>query len=175
MSADALTWVAELMAISARTAPKTRGEDYIVLKVLGKEETARLGEAMLEYGKSTGRSNFARDGESVKRSEAMLLVGLKEARPSRLDCGACGWERCAELPPPREGSEFKGPHCFWRGVDLGIAIGSAVKTASLLNADNRIMYRAGVVARKLGFLEADVVLGIPLSATGKNIFFDRKG
>ena len=58
-------------------------------------------------------------------------------------------------------------------MDLGIAVGSAVKTASMLNVDNRIMYRIGVVARKMKLIEGDVVLGIPLSATGKNIFFDR--
>jgi len=34
-------------------------------------------------------------------------------------------------------------------LDLGIAIGSAVRTASLLNVDNRIMFRAGTAARKL--------------------------
>jgi uncharacterized ferredoxin-like protein len=56
---------------------------------------------------------------------------------------------------------------------MGIAIGSAVKTASLHNADNRIMYRLGVVAREAGLVDWDFVMGIPLSATGKNIFFDR--
>ncbi|MGE5577770.1 MAG: DUF2148 domain-containing protein, partial [Syntrophothermus sp.] len=58
-------------------------------------------------------------------------------------------------------------------IDLGIAAGSAVKTASLLNVDNRVMYRIGVLARKLGLIDADVVLGIPLSATGKSPYFDR--
>jgi uncharacterized ferredoxin-like protein len=43
----------------------------------------------------------------------------------------------------------------------------------MLNVDNRIMYRAGVVARKMGLIDADIVMGIPLSATGKNIYFDR--
>jgi uncharacterized ferredoxin-like protein len=56
---------------------------------------------------------------------------------------------------------------------MGIALGSAVKTASLLNVDNRIMYRAGAVAREMGLIDADVVMGIPLSATGKSIYFDR--
>ena len=50
-----------------------------------------------------------------------------------------------------------------------------MKTASLLNVDNRIMYRIGVLARKMGFTQDDVVMGIPLSAQGKNIYFDRKG
>jgi uncharacterized ferredoxin-like protein len=41
------------------------------------------------------------------------------------------------------------------------------------NVDNRIMYRISPVARKMGLIDADVVLGVPLSATGKNIYFDR--
>jgi uncharacterized ferredoxin-like protein len=36
------------------------------------------------------------------------------------------------------------------------------------------MYRAGVVARKAGLCDCDMCMGIPLSVTGKNIFFDRK-
>jgi uncharacterized ferredoxin-like protein len=42
--------------------------------------------------------------------------------------------------------------------------------------DNRIMYSVGKAALDLGLLgkEAVVAYGIPLSATGKNPFFDRK-
>jgi uncharacterized ferredoxin-like protein len=69
--------------------------------------------------------------------------------------------------------EFRGPQCAYRLLDMGIALGSAAKTAGLLNADNRIMYRAGVVAREMGLVDADYVMGIPISATGKSIFFDR--
>ena len=59
-------------------------------------------------------------------------------------------------------------------IDLGIALGSAVKTASEMNVDNRIMLSAGMGAQELGILNAEVTLGIPLSIKGKNIFFDRK-
>lgn len=58
-------------------------------------------------------------------------------------------------------------------IDLGIALGSAVKTASEMNVDNRIMLSVGMAAQELGILNAEVVLGVPLSITGKNIFFDR--
>ncbi len=71
-------------------------------------------------------------------------------------------------------ADFKGPQCAFRLLDLGIALGSAVKTASLFNVDNRIMYRIGAVARKIGISQDDVVIGIPLSAEGKSIYFDRK-
>jgi uncharacterized ferredoxin-like protein len=59
-------------------------------------------------------------------------------------------------------------------TDLGVAVGSAAKTASLHNMDNRVMYSAGVAALRLGWLDGcRVGYGIPISATGKNIFFDR--
>jgi uncharacterized ferredoxin-like protein len=44
----------------------------------------------------------------------------------------------------------------------------------MMNVDNRIMYRVGVVARELELIDADFVMGIPLSVTGKSIYFDRK-
>jgi uncharacterized ferredoxin-like protein len=35
------------------------------------------------------------------------------------------------------------------------------------------MYRAGVAARGSGLIDADFVMGIPLSVRGKSIYFDR--
>ncbi len=164
---------AELAAVSARTAPKSKGEDFVKVMIVEGDELKRLADAMVEYGARTGRRNFDRDGNNVRSSGAMLLIGLKDARPCGLNCGACGFPTCNEVIP-RELDEFKGPQCAWRHQDLGIAVGSAVKTLSMLNIDNRIMYRAGVVARKAGFCDWDMVMGIPLSVTGKNIYFDRK-
>ncbi|MFC1957077.1 DUF2148 domain-containing protein, partial [Chloroflexota bacterium] len=57
---------------------------------------------------------------------------------------------------------------------LGIALGSAVKLASELNVDNRMMYTIGATAKKLGLLDSDIIIGIPLSATGKSVYFDRR-
>ncbi|TDA70709.1 MAG: hypothetical protein D9V47_00460 [Clostridia bacterium] len=165
---------AELMELAARTAPKTGGKDFLAVTVVSGPDLARLAAAMVAYGGDSGKKNFDRDGENVRNSEAVLLIGLKNPATGGLDCGACGHDRCTELEEGQhEGPEFRGPWCAWRLVDLGLAVGSAVKTASLLNVDNRVMYRVGVVARRIGLVEADVVLGIPLAATGKNIFFDR--
>lgn len=60
-------------------------------------------------------------------------------------------------------------------IDLGIALGSAVSIASNHRVDNRIMGRIGLAAQKLKLLgeEASIIYGIPLSVSGKNIFFDR--
>jgi uncharacterized ferredoxin-like protein len=44
----------------------------------------------------------------------------------------------------------------------------------MLNVDNRVQQRVGAAARDLSYIKAEVVMGIPVSITGKNIFFDRK-
>jgi len=163
--------VADLMAIAARTAPKTAGTDFLVIEILDGEGLRRLGEGMLAHGERTRKPNFDRDGKNVLDSEAVVLIGLKEAQVPDLNCGACGEATC--IAPNTYEGEFKGPNCALRHLDLGIALGSAVRTAAMLNVDNRIMYRAGVVARELQLIDADFVMGIPLSATGKSIYFDR--
>ena len=163
--------VAELMALSARTAPKGRGEDFVVTEVLEGDVLRTLSQKMLEFGERTGKDLFDRDANNVLNSDAVLLLGLKGAEPLGLNCGACGAEEC--ITPNTYDGEFSGPQCSLRMLDLGIAIGSAVKTAGLLNVDNRVMYRIGPVAREMGLIDADVVIGIPLSATGKSIYFDR--
>jgi uncharacterized ferredoxin-like protein len=166
--------VAQLMAIAATTAPKTAGQDFVRAKILHGEALKQLGQAMIAFGERVGKGNFDRDGENVLKSDAVVLIGLEEPEHVGLDCGACGYEDCAllEAQPPVD-VEFKGPTCAYRLLDMGIALGSAVKTASLFNVDNRIMYRIGAAARDAGMVDWDFVMGIPLSVSGKSIFFDR--
>lgn len=164
--------VAGLMELSARTAPKAAGQDFISSRVISGGDLIVLADAMVRYGEEKGKTNFDRDAANVRFSEALLLLSIEQAKPAGLNCGACGKSRCSDLKPD-EGPEFPGPLCAWRVMDLGIALGSAAKTAGVLNADNRIMYRAGVVARNISMISGDLVVGIPISATGKNIYYDR--
>jgi len=80
---------AELMALSARTAPKSAGKDFVVIKIISGDEVMRLGELMVQYGIEKNKRNFDRDGENVKNSPVLLLIGLKDAQTMGLDCGAC--------------------------------------------------------------------------------------
>ncbi|MDZ7760482.1 MAG: DUF2148 domain-containing protein [Desulfovermiculus sp.] len=171
---EGIDHIARFMAISATTAPKSKGENYVRTKVLEGREIQELAQAMNTFGQRTGKKDFDRDGAGVARSEAVLLVGLEKAPPVGLNCGACGFADCKTMQeqPPNQG-EFQGPICSFRHLDLGIALGSAVKTASMFNVDNRIMYRIGVAARDMATVEWELVMGIPLSVSGKNIFFDR--
>src|SRR5512136_1513599 len=132
---DIVQTVAELMEISAVTAPKTAGKDFVVTKILGSEDCQKLGKEMIQYGKDTGKKNFDRDGANVEKSEAILLVGIKNAAPVGLNCGACGLSKCLQINSGVQEGEFLGPQCLFRVLDLGIALGSAVKTASTLNVD----------------------------------------
>jgi len=174
----AVELVAGLMALSARTAPKGKGQDALVTRVLAGEELAALARGMDALGTDRGLRFFLRDAGNVRESDTCLLIGSRREPTAGLDCGACGFPSCAEMlkaEPAEKRTLFAGPNCAVRMADLGIAIGSAVKTASIHNVDNRVMYSAGVTALALGLLgNCTVAYGIPLKASGKNIFFDRK-
>ena len=173
---EGIETVAHLMNIAAITAPKTAGQDFVLTRIVTGEELKQLGEAMLAYGVKTGKKRFDRDGNNVLKSEAVLLIGYKQPGVAGLNCGACGFVTCDALRAQvKAESEFKGPVCAYRLLDMGIALGSAVKTASLLNVDNRIMYRIGAAARAMGLVDWDFIMGIPLSVSAKSPYFDRPG
>ncbi len=172
---SAILQVAAMMELAAKTAPKTKGEDFVRTTVLTGTELADLAEAMVKFGVEKKKAMFDRDAANVAASEAVVLIGVKDAAAAGLNCGACGYGNCAELKAAKAvDGEFKGPICAYRHLDMGIAIGSAVKTAQAFNVDNRVMYRVGAGARWLGLVDWDYVMGIPLSASGKSPFFDRK-
>lgn len=136
--------VARLMAVAARTAPKGRGEDRIKTAIVTGEDKEKLARVMEETGRG-------RDANCIRDAGAVVLIGV--------ECGDPGGEWIA----------FRS-----KLIDLGIALGSAVKIASDLNVDNRVMRSVGVAAEKMGIMKANEIEGIPLSIKGKNIFFDRK-
>jgi uncharacterized ferredoxin-like protein len=176
---QAVMTVAGLMALSARTAPKGRGMDEIVVKIIAGPDLAILSEEMKTFGEERQLAFFVRDGRSMASSDACVLIGVHGEVVTGIDCEGCGFPSCRDLTLarskiPNRLAPFTGPNCVIRVTDLGIAVGSAVKTAQINNLDNRVMYTAGVAARRIGWMSGcSVVYGIPLKASGKNIFFDR--
>ncbi len=172
--------VAKAMAVAARTAPKARGVDAVETLIVFGEDLEALARAMEEHGVKKGRiETFGRDANNVRKSQAVLLLGLRDVRPKKmekpLDCGGCGFGDCAAFlrAEQREGKDFLGPVCMFQSMDLGIALSSAAAVAARFHVDNRMMYTIGGPTRKLGWMESKVIIGIPLSCSGKNIFFDR--
>lgn len=166
---EAVLNVASLMAAAARTAPKTRGIDKIEILAIDDDATkTRLINKMKEISKSETRPSFERDANSITVSPVLIIIGVK-ANPAGLNCGFCGYPSCEEL------SRTKGV-CAYNSIDLGIAVTSAAAIASQFHIDNRLMYSIGRASLDLKLFPGDVkqALGIPLSITGKNPFFDRK-
>lgn len=173
---DAILEASKLMLVAARTAPKSAGvDDVLTVIVHGKEKDA-IARKMEEIAEESKIEGFRRDAKNVRDSEAVVLFGVRGNKSFGLNCGACGYKNCKEFEEAGKtfGEDFFGPTCLFKALDLGIALGSAAKTASMLNVDNRMMYRVGTAALKLNLLpEATVIMGIPVSAKGKSIYFDR--
>ena len=166
---DELVRVAAAGALAARTAPKAKGEDLLVISVVSgkdKDELARHMEDIADQGYQA--RIFSRDAGNVRRAGAVLLIGTRH-RTRGLDCGFCGFPTCTACTDA-------GGRCAYDLTDLGIAVGSAVSVVADHRADSRVMYTVGYAAVKQGLLgeEVSVALGVPLSGAGKNIFFDRK-
>ncbi len=175
---DGILTAAKLMAVSARTAPKTRGLDSVRTMILHeREELEKLAAAMEEaHREDPERLRFFKiNADDVRKSTAVLLIGVT-GEPKRLEsplnCGACGMDCTAmSKAKKKERGTARGPMCHMQSIDLGIALSSAVKAASDFGVDNRIMYSIGASARRIKLMDADLVIGIPLSATGKNPYF----
>lgn len=165
----AILQVASLMCLAARTAPKARGIDNIVISVLSDVEKDDLVKKMEQIAAEGYLPHiFSRDAKNVRESQTILIIGTKLGLRG-LDCRLCGFETCAAC-------KAANARCAQDLFDLGIALGSAVSVASDHRVDNRMMFTIGYAAAKYKLLgeEIKVAIGIPLSATGKNIFFDRK-
>jgi len=174
---EVLETLAKSILLAARTAPKAKGVDDIITALVEKEDIEVLASAMekLADEKGAGFIFLKRDAANLRNAGAAVLIGVKTSGAAGLNCGACGFETCAEmLNRQRVEVDFRGPNCMFKYADLGIAVGAAVAKAKDFCIDNRVMYSVGAAARVSGLLDADVVFGIPLSVTGKNIFFDRK-
>ncbi|MCX6230887.1 MAG: DUF2148 domain-containing protein [Bacteroidetes bacterium] len=166
---SSLLAVAAQMLTAARTAPKARGIDNLVLAVVTDESIKLLSEKMVEIGERDGRQFFLRDAENILNAEAVVLIATT-VKANGLNCGLCGYKGCSQ-----KNENVEAP-CAFNMNDLGIAIGSAVSVAADHRVDNRVMYSIGKAAKELQFLgvEASIIFGIPLSASGKSPFFDRK-
>ena len=167
--------VARLMLLAVRTAPKGRGIDDLESMILTGKEKDAVAKEMYKIAKDPD-DNWSRDAKNVEQCAALVLIGLKGPKALGTQCGACGFANCGEMLKVgrKEGRFFAGPTCIIKALDMGIAIGSAVKTAQIHNVDNRIFFRAGVAAYRLKLMpDSTIVIGIPLSASGKSIFFDR--
>ncbi len=155
-----------LMMTAARTAPKGKGVDVIEVAMLTGEDIKRLSDMMIAMYGEHGMKFFLRDADNILSAECIILIGTRE-HPQGLNCGHCGFATCSE--------RTQGVPCAINTVDVGIAIGSACATAADHRVDTRVMFSAGLAAQRMNLLkDCKQVFAIPVSASSKNPFFDRK-
>ena len=170
MELRAALQTAAKMCAAARTAPKAHGKDTLHTCVLTGEDKEVLACRMERVGlREMGDEMptwYGRDAACVRRAQAVVLIGADKAQRGVPHCGYCGHGDCA-------GCRGAGGNCAFAYVDLGIAVSSAVQAAAADMVDCRIMYSLGKTAEEMDLAPDTVWLGIPLSVSGKNIFFDR--
>jgi uncharacterized ferredoxin-like protein len=161
--------IGKQMMLAARTAPKGKGVDNLEMVLVGGEDLNVLADYMDASVERHGRKFFIRDAQNIRVAQAVVVLGTRLSNMG-LNCGYCGFPTCAEKD--RQGDL----PCAFPLNDLGLAIGSACSMAADCRLDSRVMFSAGVCAMELGWLgsECKVAYAIPLSATGKNPFFDRE-
>ena len=160
---------AEAMAAAARTAPKTKGADFLEALILTGEELEQLACVMEQLAAEGGPAILTRDAKCVRRSGAVLLLGIGyHQRGMDQWCNYCGLGGC-------NAAAQQGAACVFDPIDLGIALGSAVSVAADARVDTRIMMSVGIAAKRMALLPkgTEIVYGIPLSVSGKSPFFDR--
>src|SRR5512142_1972760 len=180
----ALHQVAELCAVAAMTAPKSGGQLFLkgskpFMETVIVEDRAvlqQLAEWMRARGNRIKAPLWVRDADTAEKLDLVLFIGLSSWYPPQYDCGACGYATCAEFLQAKPGYadagsaawQFNGPICQLRAFDLGIAVGSAAKTASLNNVDTRCQTRIAAAARHLGVIKADLAVALSMSVSHKN-------
>ncbi len=145
LRAGALQHVAALCAAAAVTAPKSGGQLFLrgsgpfieTLWLADKAKQRELAGWLRARGRERQEPIWFRDAGLCERVDGILFIGLSDWYPPVYDCGACGYATCAEFldattaqrKAAGQAFEFAGPTCNLRDIDLGIAVGSAAKTA----------------------------------------------
>jgi uncharacterized ferredoxin-like protein len=168
---ETLMNLAQQMLVAARTAPKGKGLDFMEALIVDGDDITRIADKMIEIGARPNTTQaFSRDAGNIRNAEIMVLLGTRIGSIGLAYCSLCGFQNCAQ--------KDKNPDhpCCFNTTDLGIAVGSAVSKAMDARVDNRIMYTVGMAVKELGIMDdrVKIIYGIPLSASSKNIFFDRK-
>lgn len=161
--------VAKQMLMAARTAPKARGQDHLILAVVDGDTIDVIAEQLRKKHQAMPEDFLLRDAENILHASCIVLLGVENV-PLGLNCGYCGFATCGDKI-----KQAPNTPCAFNVHDLGIALGSAVSTAAQYHIDNRVMYSVGAAAMELGLLGKRCIcaFGVPLSCTGKNPFFDR--
>ncbi|MBN2439545.1 MAG: hypothetical protein JXL20_13215, partial [Deltaproteobacteria bacterium] len=122
---------ADLMLLAARTAPKSGGRDDILTALVTPPETEALAEEIKVVAAERNDLAWHKPLPILEVAAAVVLIGVRGTKSYVCNCGACSYPSCADFSAAakRAGRDYDGPNCIFKVMDLGVALGSAVKTA----------------------------------------------
>jgi len=170
LTEESIIDIAKKIILAAKTAPKGKGENNMILSLITGETIKKISTHLYQLGEKYDVGAFRRDSQNILSAPALILFGTKIKPLGLKKCGMCGFKNCEEK------NKHANIPCVFNTGDLGIAIGSAVSIAMDHRIDNRVMYTVGQAVLDMNLLgdEVKIVYALPLSASSKNPFFDRK-
>jgi len=97
---------AELMLISARTAPKAKGEDDILTAMVFGEDKEKLASEMERMADERGDPGFRRDARSVRDSSIVVIIGVRGTKGLGLNCGGAAFQTAMPWKRQRRSREM---------------------------------------------------------------------
>ncbi|MFO7990701.1 MAG: DUF2148 domain-containing protein [Thermoplasmata archaeon] len=157
---DSIELISNLMAISARTAPKSLGESYLKITLLDKAEKEILTEEMFQMSDELNDDSYSYEGEIIREAAKVIIIGLEEHPPLDLDCRACGFKNCEDFSDNKIKGIFEGPNCAFHLIDMGMAVGGAIDTAQIHNIRSKISLKGGLAAKNVGISTSKVCIAL---------------
>jgi uncharacterized ferredoxin-like protein len=176
--AGGLARALELMAVAAYTAVKFGDRNTIKMATMGSDELETISEFCFSLGDMSPLA--ARDGRAlqsmVKEPFAMLVIGDTRKADLNYNCGACGYQTCAELNRAEmvEALTSNGPFCMFKAINLHMAANAAAAAAWRLGLQCRVFGTFGFAAKAMeSMADIDTAVAVAVSAAQNDPFFDR--
>lgn len=155
--------VANLMTVSAKADHRPNDNSKIEIMVLDDAQKEILVEELFQMADDTGDDNYSDLGESIREMGKLVLIGLDDETPLGLDCGACGFSSCEAMSKENISDIFEGPSCAHRLLDMGIAVGDAIRTAEIHGVRSYAIIEAGLAAKRVGLSTSRISLIVPVN------------
>ncbi len=175
--------VAGFAGMAALKAPKM-AKTEIKFEILTKDEVLPLAEIVGILGEQSAfTAGDAACGKLAHEQGSPIVEVLIGADTTTSDlnwnCGACGFDSCAEFNAyvkknKSAGPYYGGPSCNWKNLDFGIAHSWACAAAWHMNVENRAQTSYGAVSMMLGHLEGcNVCVGLSLGPCRDQVWYSR--
>lgn len=180
---DNLVNAAAFVAMAALKAPKMANTE-IKIEILTGDEVLPLAELLGILGEASafvaGDSTVGKKAHEAGTPIVEVLLGANTTRSDlNWNCGACGFNTCAEFNKYSKenmsaGAYYAGPSCNWKALDFGIAQSWAAAATWHMNIENRTQTSYGVAGMLLGYMEGcNVCVGVSMGPCRDQVWYSR--